>query len=163
MTPNALDAILLAILAIVVVKTTLSGFIAEFFSKAAVIVGAAGAVLLYRRLVPVFVSLAGDVVFPEIIAFLSIFLVLYIAVKLVQNFAGNVFQGDSLANLDRALGFFLGLVEGMIIVAVILIAMRAQPWLDFSRVTEDSVFVRLLGPFLSAPRDLLHGIIPVKQ
>lgn len=162
MTPTAFDAILLCILGIVVVRTTLAGFIAEFFSKAAVIVGAAGAVILYRQLVPFIESAAGDVLFPEIIAFLSIFLVLYLAVKLVQNFAGNIFQGDSLANLDRALGFFLGLVEGLLVVAVILIAMRMQPWFDFSSVTKGSVFMRLLDPFLSAPRELIHGIIPGK-
>ncbi len=151
MTLGMLDIIFLVLILLVVVKVTLTGFITEFFSKAAVIIGAAGAVLLYARLSPYVVSVIGSDGFPDVIAFLLIFLVLYLAVKLVQQLAGTAMQGESLTNLDRALGFFLGIAEGILLVTVILMVMKKQVWVDTRFLLDDSLFARILEPFSSDP------------
>ena len=161
MTFSPLDLALIALIVIVVVKVTLTGFVTEFFSKAAAVIGAAGAVLLYRKPVPFIVKYLGANVFPEAISFLAIFLAFYLAVKGVQQLVGTAFEGESMDNLDRALGFFLGLAEGVLLVAIILLAMRTQPWINLANLTEHSIFARLLGPILADGAgfipDFAHG------
>jgi membrane protein required for colicin V production len=166
-TLSAFDIFLVLLVVVVIVKVTLTGFVTEFFSRAAVIVGALGAVLFYKRLSPVIVHLYAAAVFPDVIAFLLIFLIGYLAVKLVQQLAGSVIQGDSLNNLDHALGFFLGIVEGVLFVAVLLFAIRTQTFFDVSFLTRDSLFARFFDSFLTETpalpfiREGISGFLPV--
>lgn len=158
MTLSGLDVAFLVLIIIVIVKATLSGFVADFFSKAAVIIGTMGAVLFYRKLLPYIIKYVSPEIFPEAISFLVIFLVLYLAVKAVQQIAGSAFQSESMTNLDRALGFFLGIAEGFLVVAVILIAMRLQPWIDLSFLTRNSLFARIFEPLLAGDSGFINGL-----
>lgn len=158
MTFTVLDAVLAIILVAVVVKVTLSGFVTEFFSKAAAIVGLVGAIFLYGRLAPFVVRYLGADVYPGAIAFLAVFLTLYLIVKGTQQLVGSAFEGESMHNLDRSLGFFLGLIEGFLLVAAILVAIRAQPWVDLEWLLKDSVFMRLMGPFLPDGNGIVSGL-----
>lgn len=151
MTLGLLDLVFSGLIFLVVIRVTLTGFVTEFFSKAAVIIGTTGAVLLYGRLSPYVVGVIGNDGFPDVIAFLLVFLVLYLAVKVVQQLAGTAMQGESLTNLDRALGFFLGIAEGILLVIVILMVMRKQVWVDTRFLVDDSLFARLLEPFTADP------------
>lgn len=148
MTLTAFDLVLSALIILLVIKVTLSGFIAEFFSKAAVIAGAITAIMFYRQLAPLIVIALGPAVFPEIVAFLIIFLAVYLVIKYVQNLAGTAFEGETMNNLDRAMGFFLGLAEGLVLIIVILIVIRNQSWFDASSLTDNSRYVAVLEPFL---------------
>jgi membrane protein required for colicin V production len=159
MTFSPLDIGLALIIAVIVVKVTLTGFVTEFFSKAATIVGAVGALFLYGVLTPYVVRFLGANVYPEAIAFLAIFLVLYLIVKGIQQLAGSAFESESMNNLDRALGFFLGVVEGLLVAAVILVAIKMQPWFDISSITRDSFFVRFMGPFLFGGSGIVAHVI----
>ena len=67
------DIIFSAILIFFVIKVSIKGFIAEFFSKAAVIVGGLVAVLFYKMLTPVITNLLGPQVISPVIAFLILF------------------------------------------------------------------------------------------
>lgn len=149
MTLLPLDFIFIAIILLITVMVTLKGFIAEFFSKAAVLIGAAGALLFYGKLTPFIARFVGGKTFPSIIAFLSLFLILYLFVKVIQRFAGLAFESETMTNLDRALGFFLGVAEGIIVVILILIAIRLQPWFEISSFTDKSFFARLLEPIVN--------------
>lgn len=154
-----IDAVIALVILFFAARTAIVGFVAEFFSKAAVIAGVAVAVLFYRRLAPYVSRVAGDGPFPEIVAFLLIFIVVYLAAKIVQNLAGNAFEGESMTNLDRAMGFFLGLAEGFLAAVVILIAVKGQAWFDLSSLTDGSVFARALDPFLSGGTEYLRSVI----
>ena len=104
------DIVFLIILSFFVIKVTVTGFIDEFFSKAAVIVGGLIAFLFYKLLTPVITELLGGKSLSAVIAFLILFLSTYLIIKLVQVFLGSLFSSESLKNLDRSLGFCLGLV-----------------------------------------------------
>lgn len=161
MTLTLFDVALLVLIVLVVIKVTITGFITEFFSKAAVIIGTMGAILFYLKLAPYIVKIIGPDVFPEIIAFLIIFLSLYLMVKLIQQLVGSAFQGETMTNLDRALGFFLGIAEGFLVVIVVLILIQKQPWFDLSSLTKNSLFTSILEPFLSEGQGFITGFIPV--
>lgn len=157
------DYVLFGIVVLVIIKATLTGFITEFFSKASVIAGTIGAVLFYRRLAPYVERLVGSDKFSGAIAFLVLFIVLYLLVKLIQQLAGSAFQGETMTNLDRALGFFFGIAEGLLLVLVLLSALRLQSWFDSATLTKDSLFMELLDHFLIEGKGFFPGFIPVIQ
>ena len=66
-------------------------------------------------------------------------------------------------NLDRALGFFLGIAEGLTVIAVILIAANLQPWFDLSGVIGESLVARLMAPLVSGTPGVISGFVPVMR
>ena len=47
---------------------------------------------------------------PIMLAFLLLFIITYVLIKLLEKILGWIFKGDILKSLDRSLGFFFGLV-----------------------------------------------------
>ena len=142
------DLVFFAVLIFFIIKVTVRGFIAEFFSKAAVIVGALIAVVFYKLLTPIIARMLGPKALSPIIAFLILFLSSYLVIKLIEVLLGSLFSSDSLKSLDRALGFFLGLIEGLLIIAILLMIITIQPFVQPAAVLDDSIFAKLLSPFL---------------
>ncbi len=50
--------------------------------------------------------------------------------------------------LDRSLGFFFGLVEGLVVIFVFVLVLTYQPWFDCSKIFEGSFIVKLLAPLI---------------
>jgi len=148
MTP--LDLVLSAVMIVLIVRGTMIGFIAEFFSKAAVVVGIICAVLFYSRLAPVAARITGSQQFAGMTAFLIIFLSVYLTIKYLQHLAGSAYKNESMSNLDRAMGFFWGIAEGILVVLLILFVLRIQPWFDTDALIADSLFASVLESFIPA-------------
>lgn len=151
-----LDIFFLAILAFFVIRVTVRGFVAEFFSKAAVIGGGLAAVLFYKPLTPIVVRMLGPKSFAGLIAFLLIFLLTYLVVKIVQAIVGSALRIETLSNLDKALGFFLGIIEGFIIIMIMLIILTMQPFFDVQTLLQESICFNLLFPLIIHSQSLLH-------
>lgn len=159
MTISVFDAVLLVLVMILTVRGAIVGFVSEFFSKAAVILGALSAVLFYRKLSPYVADALGPDIYPQAVSFLVIFLAAYLVVKLFQHLAGRAVEGETLTALDRALGVFLGVAEGVVLVAVILMFLRSQKWFDAGRLLDGSLFNRLFGPLISRGPSAFSGFI----
>jgi membrane protein required for colicin V production len=54
----------------------------------------------------------------------------------------------NLESLDRALGFFLGLAEGILVVFILILLIQLQPLFEAGDILAESVFARLLTPLL---------------
>ncbi|QSI05667.1 CvpA family protein [Treponema pedis] len=130
------------------IKVTIRGFIAEFFSKAAVIVGGLVAVLFYKLFTPIISGLMGPQALSAVIAFLILFLATYLVIKLIELLLGSLFSNQSLKSLDRALGFFLGLIEGLLLIAVLLMLIHLQPVVNPAKLLDGSIFAKILSPFI---------------
>ncbi len=137
----------------------IKGFIDELFTKLAFLLGLIGAVLLYDRTAPFIYSYVPNVFAAQILGFLAVFIVVYLVVRIVQKFIGVFFQNDILAGLNKALGFFLGIAEGIFIVAACLILMNMQPWVSVDGILQDSFFVRILAPLLADPKQYMDIVI----
>ena len=154
---TAFDIVMLAVIFIFILKVTRTGFVAEFFSKAAVLLGGIGAVLFYKTLSPHVEKIIGVETFPGLVSFLLIFLVLYLVVKAMQRIVGSAFENETMKNLDQALGFFLGILEGLLVVLLILVVLEMQPWLDTSEITRGSIIYRVFQQLVFTG----SGMIPV--
>ncbi len=159
MTFNLVDIIFIAIILLIAIQASVSGFIKEFFSKVAIVVGVLMAVIFYNKLSPFLLEFIKNDFASQILSFILIFILAYLVVKLIQHFIGNLFSGEILKGLDRVLGFFFGAIEGLLIVCIILILFYAQPWFSTDAMLQDSFFHRALHEILATPVIAVQGFI----
>ncbi|MBZ5664999.1 MAG: CvpA family protein [Acidobacteriia bacterium] len=119
------DWIILAFLVLSVTGAAIEGFFHEAFHLAGLVVGYLLAAWQYHRLADWFAPHLKSPWLGEIAGFLIIFF----AVLIIAGFAGRIarwaMQKAGLSTIDRILGAVLGLLRGVLVVAVVLTAMTA--------------------------------------
>jgi membrane protein required for colicin V production len=145
-----IDIVFLVLIGIFFLRCAVRGFISELLSMAALIVGILFAIIFFRDgAILVRVRFMPEVkIVPEIIAFVTLFLIVYIAVKIIELTLKNIIEGIQLGGLDRLLGALFGFAEGVVIVCLILFLMSIQPFFDPEPVLEKSLFAKFLLPFI---------------
>ena len=88
-------------------------------------------------------------VLANIFAFVLVFILVFLIVKVIQQVVGKIFEGKILGQLNRLLGFAFGIVEGLAIVALVLIILTVQPWFDVSPILTGSIFYKIFQIFLA--------------
>src|SRR5271169_1172230 len=132
------DWIILAFLVFSVTAAAMEGFFHEAFGLAGLVVGYILAAWQYQRLADWFAPHLKSPWVGEIAGFLIIFF----AVLVVAGFAGRTarwaMKKAGLSAIDRALGAVLGLLRGVLVVAVVLTAVAAfapaAKWLEGSEL-----------------------------
>ena len=141
-----IDLVFIIIIAACVLLSFFKGFVASFFGKATFIV----AILLGIFFAPrfdVFVAKYVNIPYVKtIISFFIIFIVSFLLLKVVQLIVKSIFSGEIMGSLDKALGFFWGLAEGLLIVGVICVILIVQPFVDLTELLSKSFFVSKLLP-----------------
>ena len=141
-----IDMVFIIIIIACVLLSVLKGFVASFFGKATFIV----AVLLGIFFAPKFdVFVAKYINVPyltTIISFFIIFIVSFLLLKVIQLLIKTIFSGEVMGSLDKALGFFWGLAEGLLIVGVICVILIVQPFFDLSEMLSNSFFASKILP-----------------
>jgi len=159
---QTLDWIFIGILGLLVLRGFLKGFTGEFISLASVTLGIIFAVLFFRNGAAFIRSRYIQVdMLPEIIAFLAIFLVVFIAGKILEHIINDIIEHLNLRTFDKVLGLFLGLAEGFALIIVVLFILKNQPLFDPFPLFRTSFFARYLQhiiPYLFAP---LRGVVNV--
>ncbi|MBR1911076.1 MAG: CvpA family protein [Treponema sp.] len=140
-----IDFIFVVILVIFALLAYLKGIIGELFDKGAPIIGLWFGILFYKRLALSLYPYIGVPVVCNAIAFVLIFVLVFIIVKIMQQILQTLFSGRIFRQLDHTLGFIFGLVEGFAVIAIILLILRFQPWVDVHEMLESSIFYRILG------------------
>ena len=159
MTFAFIDAVFLVIILFCAIDATVKGFIHEFFTKAAFLLGLFVASMLFRKLsgfIDPFIKIA---VLSKIIAFVLIFIVVYLIIRIIQQCIKNTIESDIMKGLDRALGFLFGLAEGFVYVGLIFVVLYAQPWFNVSGLLQDSFFNHILQNIISGPADSLRSMV----
>ena len=143
------DVIFFIIILIFAVIATAKGFINAIFGKLCWILGLIFAFLFYKKLTGYMKQLVHNETISSILCFLLIFVIVFLIVKIIQTILSKAFDGEIMKGLDRSLGFFFGLLEGLLVVFVFIFIMMNQPWFDFSKIFEGSFFVKILTPLLN--------------
>lgn len=138
------DVIGILILLAAGVRCAFRGFVAEFLSALALITGLAAAVIFTATLSPLLVPFLGETMWTPIVAFLLIFLVGYALIKILESTLHRVIERVELEKLDQALGFFLGLVEGFLFLAILVFVLQLQTVVDVRAFLEESFLARIL-------------------
>jgi membrane protein required for colicin V production len=132
------DWIILGFLVFSVAAAAIEGFFHEAFKLAGLVVGYLLAAWQYRRVADWFAPFLKSPWLAEIAGFLIVFF----AVLLVAGIAGRIarwaMKKAGLSMIDRLLGAVLGLLKGVLVVAVVLTAMTAfapaAKWLEESEL-----------------------------
>jgi membrane protein required for colicin V production len=143
----AIDIVFAIILVFTTLRAAMRGFVQEVLSAASVILGITAAVLFSGLVAELVEQTFGRSIWSQVVAFLMIFLLVYLVVKLFERALRNVVEQIHLESLDHALGLFLGLVEGILIVFVLILLIQVQPVIAPIRLLDGSVFARFLVPF----------------
>jgi len=148
----AIDIVFAVLIVVLTVRGVIRGFVEEFGSVAALFLGLGGAISLYKSVATLLNRWFGVSMWNPLIAFLVIFLLLYLLVKLLERLLAALFDKLDLERLDRALGFFLGLAEGLLLVCVLLFLLNWLPFLNTGGLLKGSFFARFLSPVLPSPQ-----------
>ena len=70
---------------------------------------------------------------------------------------GKLFELNILNSLDRALGFFFGIVEGLAIVLLIMFLIVAQPFFNADSLIQNSFFYDIFGNFVINSKNELNA------
>ncbi len=145
----AFDVIAIVVLIVMGVRTALKGFVAEFMTALALIVGISGAVLLTSTVSALLAPYIGETFWTPVAAFLLVFLLLYLLLKLIEATLHRIIARIQLEKLDQSLGFFLGLVEGFLLLAVLVFILQLQNFVSVRGLFEESIaaaFIREIIP-----------------
>jgi membrane protein required for colicin V production len=119
------DWIILGFLVFSVIGAAIEGFFHEAFKLAGLVVGYLLAAWQYHRLANWFAPHLKSLWLGEIAGFLIIFFAVLIVAGLAGRIARGVMRKAGLRTIDRILGAVLGLLRGVLVVAVVLTAMAA--------------------------------------
>jgi membrane protein required for colicin V production len=119
------DWIILGFLMFSVISAALEGFFHEAFKLAGLGVGYLLAAWQYHRLADWFTPHLKSLWLGEIAGFLIIFFAVLIVAGIAGRIARSVMKEAGLSGIDRFLGAVLGLLKGVLVVAIVLTAMAA--------------------------------------
>ncbi len=122
---NIADWIIIAFVVFSVVAAAMEGFFHEVFKLAGLVAGYLLAAWQYHRLADWIEPYLKSPWFGEIAAFLFIFFAVQIVAGIAGRIARSVMKKAGLSGLDRFLGAVLGLVKGVLVVAIVLTAVAA--------------------------------------
>lgn len=151
-----LDVILLALTALAAIRCALRGFIAEVMSMAAVIGGIVAAIFLSRPLAGYIGQHYGVSPWNPVIAFLAVFICCYLVVKILERVMYRIIDDISLDKLDRALGFFLGIAEGILVAVIIVLVLKVQPFFNTDGILAPSRAAQIILKLVPV-QPILHG------
>jgi membrane protein required for colicin V production len=145
---NELDIAFCVVLTVMAIRGVIRGFVAEVLSAASVVLALIVAALLTNVVSGIIISLFGESMWAPVAAFLGLFVIVYIIVKLLEGTIHHGVEKLNLENLDKALGFLLGLLEGFLAIGVILFILHLQPFIDVKEILSLSFFAQIILPIL---------------
>ncbi|TFH04541.1 MAG: CvpA family protein [Spirochaetales bacterium] len=151
-----IDIVFGIIIAILAFRAAIRGFVKELMGTAALFLGIIIAVLFSGMVSQLLDEFMGPTIWSQVIAFLGLFLVVYLVIKIFESALNKLIERIHLDQLDHALGFFLGIVEGLVVIFIILMLIQIQPFVEPESLMAGSLFGRILLPFLPFAQEFLR-------
>jgi membrane protein required for colicin V production len=91
-------------------------------------------------------------VIPEILAFILLFMIVFLAVKVIAIMLKGIFRNLKLGGVDKFLGLVFGFAEGIVVISLALLIINIQPLFDPEPLLSKSFFAQLLLPLITGAR-----------
>ncbi len=150
MTLPIIDFVFIAIVVVFAILAGIKGFVGEVFDRGAPVISVWIAVLTYKMVSAPLQQHIQIVIAAHILAFVLVFILAFVFIKVVQQIVGKLVEGKILKQLDHTLGFAFGLLEGLAVVALILLILIFQPWFKLGNLLDGSIFASTLAKILDA-------------
>ena len=145
---NIADLIFLLLALFFVIKGFFRGFISEFMSMAALILGLIAALAFQNQVSALLKDMIKSDTFRPIAAFFLLFIGTYILVKLLELLLHNAIEAIKMNSLDRLLGLVWGLLETAVIVLIIVFLVYRFKFKAGISFLDESVVARYARDFL---------------
>jgi len=144
-----IDWVFAVLIILMVVHGYLKGFVEEIFSWATIVLALWMGVLFYQAGGAFLRTkiMANVRVVPEVLAFVGIFIIVTVVLKLLKHLLEDVIKEAQLGNVNKVLGAIFGVVEGLAFTTLVIFVLRVQPLFDASNIIGESVFAEFLLPF----------------
>lgn len=152
---SAVDVGVLLLIIVCALRGTLRGFVREILSVAAVLAAVLCGALFSSLLAPLFETWLGKTPWNQILAFGAIFIAVFLLVTVLRNTLQNIIENLEWDGMDRALGFLLGAVEGLLVVYLLLFLLNLQQVVPLHKELDGSVAFKLLSPFFGYANEWL--------
>jgi membrane protein required for colicin V production len=152
---NILDVGIAVIVGFCLVRGIFRGLIKELTSIIGVFVGFFVAYYYYPVVAQVVSRFIDKTSYVNIVSFVLVFTVLFLAVGFVGVVLKHVFKAAALGWADRVLGATFGLVKAVLIVSILLI-----PLLTFLPKEAPVIRDSLLAPYVSIISEKMVGVVP---
>ena len=151
MTFSIVDIVFIGLIGLFMIRCYLNGFVSELLSMAGIVLGILAALFFYRSGAEFLRSKFWPDLntIPEIVAFVSLFVVVFIIVKMLEIMLIDIIDNVSLTKADSYIGIFFGMAQGIAVVSLILFILKIQPLFDSSEILSDSFFARILLPLIT--------------
>lgn len=151
---NWLDWVLATIVVVSVMTAIWKGFVAELISLASAIAALIIAAVYYARLAPLFQGFTDSLAVARAASFIVLFAVVLVMGALVSVVARKLIRKVELQWFDRFLGGVFGLVRGLLVDCILLLAMMAFA------VQQGAVERSALAPYVTAGSRVLALVMP---
>jgi membrane protein required for colicin V production len=145
-----LDIVFIAIIVVAALRGAFRGMIQEIISLAALFISLLLAAVYYPDTARWIRSRSSIDDGSTLIAYAFIFLVSFILFKLLQKAVVSMMNESAMESTDRLLGFFFGMLEGVLICFLLVYLINFQHLLNLDGLSGDSLIVPYLERFLPA-------------
>ncbi len=150
MEPGILDIVFILIIVVAALRGAFRGMIQEIISLAALFISLLLAAVYYPDAAHWIRSRSSLDESSTLIAYAFIFIISFILFKLLQKAVVSMMNESSMESTDRLLGFFFGLLEGVLICFLLVYLINFQHILNLDGLTDNSAIVPYLERFLPA-------------
>jgi len=151
---TVVDWIIGGVIVIFALSGLAKGFVNNVFGKLALILAIVGACFFYDNAAQMIFSGIQNEVLRKVLGFLIVFVVVFLIVKAVQVVISKIFQLHILRSLDKTLGFFFGILEGLIFIGLIIFLLSVQPFFSVEGLFEDSFFYAFINSILLQSKEI---------
>lgn len=140
MTFVPIDIFFIVITVFLALLGAIKGLSDSVFGKLEFIAGVAAGIIFNEKVCVLLSEYISIQILLKIISFLILFIIAFLIVKIIHLISDKIFESNALKGLNRALGFFWGIAEGIVVVSFILVVLVEQPWFDVSGLLNESYF-----------------------
>jgi len=150
---NWFDVVLIVIMAIAVIVGIIKGMVRQLIGIAAVIIGFILAMTYFNRAAEFLSKYIKNEMFSRLLGFLALFFGVIIIGGILAWMISKLVRGP-LKFVNHALGAALGLIEGILICGVIVLAQMMFP------VNQDHLYKSELAPYCARMTRVVYRLIP---
>ncbi|MDR0451878.1 MAG: CvpA family protein [Treponema sp.] len=157
---SALDIAFAILIFLLSLRCFFRGFITELMSMASLVLGLLAAFLFHKQAAAFVMEkwLPGSAILADVIAIAALFVIVFVAIKLLERIIQDVISAVNLGGVDRFIGLFFGFAEGVLLVTLIVWLISIQPLFDPWPLLESSVIARILLPLAGSARESLGKV-----
>ncbi len=152
---NTLDWIIIFILVLFMFNSFRNGFVEEILALTTLFLSFFVAYKFYYLLVPYVDFFSTNEVLQKLFAFIIIFTLTYIFLKLLKEFLFNFIQNNDLNDVDRLLGLALGLFKGVLIISFLILLLSYINYTQVQTILDNSLISKKLLPVILRYKELV--------